>query len=1279
MRTILVTLTVFLAFWMQLPALAGPHEDGIAAGHAANAFTRSTVDHTSAANVVPGYTAMPPERAYYGQPNLAGQANARLAHCALTPGDPVCDAQLGAIHSANTPRDAVTAYDPGVAPAKEIARNPSIALGSLAAYYAGCSTTDVATSATTQPRLCRRYAGANTYQCTRSLTVGSTRSANCTPGDWFAHAGAGNAGFDVQCLPERPDTAQHFRITQSGDPAAFFDADLTVPRPFPQRVADLGPDGNAGMAGTLAHLWVWLAGNACTSTTCTATALIAPDRHTVCTGASDAGSACTTIEPFNPIFAACPPGQQHGGVIRRASETGEAGPMPAATPIVIDYYGDSTVWGYASGSGGQVALPAPAVFAAALPAATQFDVRNEGVNGSTACELLRGADGRHPPWEAQMAASNASFVIINHAINDQWKDSLADYSACLAQLAQIAKLNGKQVIFETPNPTRDSGVGGLDVIVQAMRDVASREQVPVIDQYAYLTRYLAGQSPTTIAPDGLHPTDAVYEMKGKYAAEIFAGLFPNPSGSASPTATLDASRCYLPSPTPTAIAGSDMTGAYSAAYWTLAGSRTVTGWQRNPAFPLPISEMTLSYAKPTVQATEQDRWEDQCAELAAGGRCVLASADVCVDGPSTKRIDGRDVTRSCWRYERTFSCNDGTPINECAPLAASGCTPVASACQQLNAATGVCDVFQDTYQCPVLAQTTTSASNCPSNVFCLGASCFNTAYTNDTDFARAMSLMEAAREAGVYLDTDRMQVFKGERNRCRERLLTNCCDTDNAGASMTNRSMFGMGSRLVYDVLMNSDNRQFLHQGIQALLSDAGFNGSFSAYGVTVAVNGTALPAGSVTLFAGDSIAVAFDPWSLAITVVMYVISSATSCDAEEGKLAMKEGARLCHSVGSYCSSCLRILGRCVSCITHTTSKCCFNSVLSRIVNEQGRVQVGKGWGSAEDPDCSGFTVAQLQSLDFAAMDLTEFYASIVPDMPDMGAIRAAGATRVAQFVTDPRQMRPTTPPQVGTPAPPAGPTPAPTPPQMPGPPPSPPPTNANVSPFGQDASLYTSTFAEEFENGLDAGLWNDTIWYEASNPTKNYTVENGVLKIWPERDASGRFFNRTIDTDGRYTQTYGYFEIEAKLPLGKGTWPAFWLFNHIGERRPEIDVMEAYAGGAAPWGFTDGAGVAHPQAYAPTVWKGDYEGQLVGSRQYDTGMDLSAGFHKYAVKWEPNKQTFYFDGQEVLTLNVTMSDPMYLMLDLWYGSASGEPDGSTPTGKANSYEINYVRAWSFK
>ena len=254
-------------------------------------------------------------------------------------------------------------------------------------------------------------------------------------------------------------------------------------------------------------------------------------------------------------------------------------------------------------------------------------------------------------------------------------------------------------------------------------------------------------------------------------------------------------------------------------------------------------------------------------------------------------------------------------------------------------------------------------------------------------------------------------------------------------------------------------------------------------------------------------------------------------------------------------------------------------------------------------------------------------------------------------------------------------PVPVPAPAPTPTPAPAPAPSTDVMAPFGQDASRYTLSFSEEFNGPLNSARWNDKIWYEAAPATKNYTVENGSLKIWPERDANGKFFNRTIDTDGKYYQTYGYFEIQAKLPKGKGTWPAFWLFNHIGNRRPEIDVMEAYAGGPTPWGKIVN-GVSVPTMYASTIWQ-DATVQA-GMVKVPTD-DLSADFHRYGLKWEPSKLTFYFDGKQVYELAVTFNDPMYLMLDLWFGSASGTPDNSTPTGKGNSYEVNYLRAWKLK
>lgn len=232
----------------------------------------------------------------------------------------------------------------------------------------------------------------------------------------------------------------------------------------------------------------------------------------------------------------------------------------------------------------------------------------------------------------------------------------------------------------------------------------------------------------------------------------------------------------------------------------------------------------------------------------------------------------------------------------------------------------------------------------------------------------------------------------------------------------------------------------------------------------------------------------------------------------------------------------------------------------------------------------------------------------------------------------------------------------------------------ATPGPAGQRAADYIATFVDEFDSGFAASRWNDHIWYETSNPTINYAVENGSLKIWPQRDGAGNFVNRTIDTDGRFAQLYGFFEIEARLPIGKGVWPAFWLLSHSGSARPEIDIMEAYPGGGPSSGWSDAN--LHPTMYAVAVWR-DKGGQIAFNKIRTP--DLSAGFHQYGVKWEPGAITFYFDGKAVATTKARLATPMVILLDLWYGSASGTPDDTTPQGKSNSFEIRYLRAWRFR
>ena len=111
-------------------------------------------------------------------------------------------------------------------------------------------------------------------------------------------------------------------------------------------------------------------------------------------------------------------------------------------------------------------------------------------------------------------------------------------------------------------------------------------------------------------------------------------------------------------------------------------------------------------------------------------------------------------------------------------------------------------------------------------------------------------------------------------------------------------------------------------------------------------------------------------------------------CNSQEQRLAQSQGLHECTYVGTYCSD-KTFFG---VCLKKQRSYCCHGSRLSRIITEQGRAQLGRSYGDARSPDCSGFTVAEFASLDIGAMDLSEFYEDLENSLtiPDPAAASAA-------------------------------------------------------------------------------------------------------------------------------------------------------------------------------------------------------------------------------------------------------------------------------------------------
>lgn len=368
------------------------------------------------------------------------------------------------------------------------------------------------------------------------------------------------------------------------------------------------------------------------------------------------------------------------------------------------------------------------------------------------------------------------------------------------------------------------------------------------------------------------------------------------------------------------------------------------------------------------------------------------AAESCVEGPETRNIGGYPVYRECWRYRSQYSCVSQAMTDDCQPLRNRGCSQIGSSCVDTNPQ-GACMLYEQTWQCRVSSGSTSTITNCGGQQFCLDGKCFDTGNAPDADFARMVTAMEVQREAGKYVDPSTLVVFQGYDNRCRKKLfgLVNCCKGAGSSSSLFSnlnlilsaggQVMGAVGSSYTYDALFVSDAPNMVLAGFEAL---------FGAGGGSSALAGLVAGDLSVELFVQS---LAPGPWTIAILAIQ--LSGILDCEQAEQILAMKRDNRLCHGVGSYCSSRLPIIRLCVE---TTESYCCFNSRLARILNEQGRSQLGRSWGGPQSPDCSGFTVAQLQALDFSRMDLTEFYAEIAPTLPDVGAMRSRAQEKINSY-----------------------------------------------------------------------------------------------------------------------------------------------------------------------------------------------------------------------------------------------------------------------------------------
>jgi beta-glucanase (GH16 family) len=227
------------------------------------------------------------------------------------------------------------------------------------------------------------------------------------------------------------------------------------------------------------------------------------------------------------------------------------------------------------------------------------------------------------------------------------------------------------------------------------------------------------------------------------------------------------------------------------------------------------------------------------------------------------------------------------------------------------------------------------------------------------------------------------------------------------------------------------------------------------------------------------------------------------------------------------------------------------------------------------------------------------------------------------------------------------------------------------------------------YENGF---VRNGEQQYYTRDRKENARVEDGMLVIEARKEqfrnpsyntnrpSSGRnrefaeYTSASLTTRGKASWAHGRIEVRAKLPAGRGTWPAIWTLgtNQVGwPACGEIDIMEFV-------GFDPG--VIHANIHTTKY----NHVKKTGKGSQTTIPDATSEFHVYAMEWDSSQMDFFVDGKKYFTYRNEGSgvaawpydSDQYLILNLAIGGSWGGQKGIDDTIFPCRYYIDYVRVY---
>jgi beta-glucanase (GH16 family) len=242
------------------------------------------------------------------------------------------------------------------------------------------------------------------------------------------------------------------------------------------------------------------------------------------------------------------------------------------------------------------------------------------------------------------------------------------------------------------------------------------------------------------------------------------------------------------------------------------------------------------------------------------------------------------------------------------------------------------------------------------------------------------------------------------------------------------------------------------------------------------------------------------------------------------------------------------------------------------------------------------------------------------------------------------------------------------------------------------DASKWTLEWRDEFNSGEipDPRRWDYEEGFVRNNEAQFYTrgrkenarIEGGKLVIEGRQDNwnGKKITSASVVTKGRKEFLYGRIEARAKIPTGKGTWPAIWTLgtniDKVGwPKCGELDILENV-------GFDPDKVHANVHVDAFNHMKGNGKGNNIQVKAPYTE------FNVYAIEWFKDRIDFFFNDTRYLSYRKQagwseaewpFDKPQYLILNLAIGGAWGGQQGIDDTKFPHRFEIDYVRYYVAK